>query len=320
MDPMSAAPPYMRLYWGDYFRDTRRLNRLEHSAYLLLIGELWVQGGVLDADDDTLARAALCTPEEWAEVKPIVMGFFTVSRGRLKQKRLSEELAKYEDTIGKRRAAGKAGGNAKACNNRGNPLADAKETPSVLLHNHNHNQNQNHKEEEAKASLPKPSARKETVYPEAFGLAWKAYPHEGGRSSKPDSLKEWLKLPTAEQDGLVGAITRMRPDVEKAFGGKGAPDMARWLKAGKHLSYPAPESIVPEFEWTGPAWIKAEAMNHADHRKLSAYLDRCDWVPEGNGGRVTHHRSVVTEFLQKELGRRLADQGVTISLLPKVPA
>ena len=29
----------MRMFWGDYFRDTRGLNRHEHSAYLILLGQ-----------------------------------------------------------------------------------------------------------------------------------------------------------------------------------------------------------------------------------------------------------------------------------------
>jgi uncharacterized protein YdaU (DUF1376 family) len=120
----------MRLYWGDYFRDTRRLSLREHGAYLLLLGELWVQGGKLPADDDTLARAALCTPAEWAEIRPTIMPFFRVVRGKLTQKRLAEELAKYDDTIRKRKLAGQKGGRATRGNGEENTEANAKQLPT----------------------------------------------------------------------------------------------------------------------------------------------------------------------------------------------
>lgn len=104
-----SPPPYMRLYWGDYLRDTPHLTRSQHGAYLLLLGALWNSGGKLPADDATLARRALCTPSEWSAMKETILAFFQVRRGKLTHKRLAVELAKYETTIGKRKAAGKAG-------------------------------------------------------------------------------------------------------------------------------------------------------------------------------------------------------------------
>jgi len=157
-----SAPPYMRFYWGDYFRDTRRLNRLEHSAYLLILGEMWVHGGTLPADDDTLARAALCTAEEWAEVREAVLPFFKVARGKLTQKRLSEEMSKYGDTVRKRKEAGKIGGSARCGKDNGNTEAKAKANASETASNsrHNQNQNQNHTSEERTSDVaPKRATR-----------------------------------------------------------------------------------------------------------------------------------------------------------------
>lgn len=125
-----SAPPYMRFYWGDYFRDTRTLNRLEHSAYLLLLGEMWVRGGKLPADDSALAKLALCTPDEWADVKPSIIGFFRVVRGHLTQKRLLAELAKYRVTVSKRKEAGKAGSDARHGKRTTSGAANAKQMPT----------------------------------------------------------------------------------------------------------------------------------------------------------------------------------------------
>jgi uncharacterized protein YdaU (DUF1376 family) len=117
----------MKLYWGDYFRDTRRLNRLHHSAYLLILGEMWIQGGNLPADDAELASIALCTPDEWDEIKGVVMAFFKVSRGKITQKRLSAEMAKYNDTKRKRKLAGQKGGSVSYGKGEGNRQAIAKQ-------------------------------------------------------------------------------------------------------------------------------------------------------------------------------------------------
>lgn len=126
-----SAPPYMRLYWGDYSRKTRHLKRAaEHGAYLMLIGALWDGGGKLPADDDTLASHAMLTPKEWASMKAKIMPFFKVSRGFLTQARVTEELAKYRDTSGKRKQAGKAGGRASRGKDGGNGEANALQMPT----------------------------------------------------------------------------------------------------------------------------------------------------------------------------------------------
>lgn len=74
-------------------------------------------------------------------------------------------------------------------------------------------------------------------YPEAFEAAWRAYPHVQGRSSKPNALAAWRKLPEDERDGLPGALERFRPKVGEVCGDRGAPCMARWLRDGKHLNF-----------------------------------------------------------------------------------
>ena len=134
-----SAPPYMKFYWGDYFGDTRRLRTpAEHGAYMLILGEMWRAGGSLPATDDELSRAAMCSPKEWSSLRPIIMPFFQVKRGRLTHKRVTEEMAKFEAVSKARKQAGKAGGNAKAGKEKEIPLANAKQKPSKSPHNQNH--------------------------------------------------------------------------------------------------------------------------------------------------------------------------------------
>lgn len=143
-----TAPPYQKFFWGSYHKHTPHLRHArEHGAYLLLIGALWNNGGRLPADDETLASYAMLTPKEWAAVKPKVMPLFRVVRGKLTNPRVTEDLAKYKSTSGKRKQAGKAGGETTARKQRENRAAIAtilptqsepesepkKETPVVLF-------------------------------------------------------------------------------------------------------------------------------------------------------------------------------------------
>lgn len=133
-----SAPPYMRLYWGDYFRDTPHLTKAaQHGAYMLLLGALWNSGGKLPADDKTLASKALCTPAEWALIKPLILPFFRITRGKLTQKRLSEELAKYESKIGKLKSAGKKGSLVTNGKHSTSSAANAEKKSGKCRHNQN---------------------------------------------------------------------------------------------------------------------------------------------------------------------------------------
>lgn len=125
-----SAPPYMRLFWGDYHKATRHLTRDQHGAYLLLIGEAWRLGGSLPDDDRLLAAWALCTPSEWAEIKSVVMAFFDFRRGKWTHDRVREERAHYETISRKRKSAGKRGGSVSHGKNSGNTEANAKQLPT----------------------------------------------------------------------------------------------------------------------------------------------------------------------------------------------
>jgi uncharacterized protein YdaU (DUF1376 family) len=175
----------MRLYWGDYHKRTRHLKRDQHGAYFLLIGEAWQLGGTLPDDDAKLAAWALCTPEEWASMKPVVMEFFALRRGKWWHDRVREELASYEATSRKRKEAGKKGGTGRPGNTTGNREANAYQLPTKP-----EPEPEPYKKEQEPLS-PTPT---KAAYPEDFEAAWKLYPHHTRRSSKPDSLSQWRKL------------------------------------------------------------------------------------------------------------------------------
>lgn len=92
--------------------------------------------------------------------------------------------------------------------------------------------------------------RRRVDYPEPFEAAWRAYPHVQGRSSKPNALAAWRKLPDDERAGLMAAIERFRPKVGEVCGDRGAPCMARWLRDGKHLNFLGARAVeLPVERW-----------------------------------------------------------------------
>jgi uncharacterized protein YdaU (DUF1376 family) len=304
-----SAPPYMKLFWGDYHKRTRHLKRDQHGAYFLLIGEAWQLGGALPDDDAKLAAWALCTPEEWAAIKPVVMEFFALRRGKWWHDRVREELATYEATSRKRKAAGKKGGKASGGTAKENPEANA-----YLLPTKPEPEPEPKKEIDFVAEAtpkPKPKARS---YSEAFEAAWQAYPHHKGRSSKPNAAAVFAKLPDDERDGMVAAIGRFAPNVAETCGGKGAPDMAVWLKDGKHLNWTAdaPSTAPARQTFNAPA-VRASIVKAQDEDFARRWIDHyCRWEPDGR--RLIARTSSVASRLQRDLAEWASANRVTIDV------
>jgi uncharacterized protein YdaU (DUF1376 family) len=128
-----SAPPYQKLFWGSYHKHTAHLsNAREHGAYLLLIGALWNNEGRLPSDDVTLAGHAKVTLKEWEAIRPKLINgtLLKIVRGKLTQSRVTEDLAKYRDTSGKRKEAGRAGGLASGGKTTGKRKAFASVLPT----------------------------------------------------------------------------------------------------------------------------------------------------------------------------------------------
>lgn len=97
---------WMPLYVGDYLRDTRDLNTLQHGAYLLLIMHYW-QHSALPSDEARLAAIAGLSVAQWRRIREAVAAKFADG---WKHKRIEAELAKTERAIMQRRLAGRSGG------------------------------------------------------------------------------------------------------------------------------------------------------------------------------------------------------------------
>jgi len=97
---------WMPLYIGDYLRDTRDLNTLQHGAYLLLIMHYWQHDG-LPTDEARLAAIAGLSVAQWRRIRAAIEAKFAAG---WKHKRIDAEIAKVDRALMQRRLAGRNGG------------------------------------------------------------------------------------------------------------------------------------------------------------------------------------------------------------------
>lgn len=193
-----AAPPYMKLYVGDYHGDTTHLTTVEHGAYLLLLMAMWRAGGKLPRDDKRIAALAKLSASDWAEIKPTIMEFFTVSGGSISHKRLVAEMAKYETVVEKRSKAGKASAAKKANENNEEASTHVEHVLNTCSHNQNHNQN--HLKKENTTYSPKKGTRLDPEWepsPEDRVFALKHLTPEGFTHEADQFRDYWIAKPGA---------------------------------------------------------------------------------------------------------------------------
>jgi uncharacterized protein YdaU (DUF1376 family) len=96
---------WMPIYWGDFLRDTRHLNKFQRDSYMMLIAHYWT-AGALPHDDRQLAKITDCTLEEWMADKSVVQAFFFDG---WRHKRIERELKHHMEVYAKRLAASEKG-------------------------------------------------------------------------------------------------------------------------------------------------------------------------------------------------------------------
>lgn len=127
-----TSHPYMPFYVGAYRKKTNRLTTEQHGAYLLLIMELWVQGGEMALDHKELARVAGVSIRRWPKVWEKIGSFFLFGAGFIRHERVDEELQKADQISTKRRAAGMRGNVIKSLKAKGSTLVEASQMRSQM--------------------------------------------------------------------------------------------------------------------------------------------------------------------------------------------
>lgn len=122
----TRADTWMKMYWGDYARDTGHLNALCHGAYLMLIKHYWCSGTPLRNDDSELWRVACCDSiSEWRKIKAKILRLFILDGEVLRHKRVDAEILIATTTSEAKSSAGKKGAEARWAE----PSVSAKKAP-----------------------------------------------------------------------------------------------------------------------------------------------------------------------------------------------
>lgn len=123
--------PYLPLYVNDFEGDTAHLTLEEDGAYNRLIRLCWRTSGCSIPNDPAwiMKRLRINKKQYDAVIKPLIVEFFIVKKGRVFQKRLKEEFLKINKTISERKKAGKKGGTAKALKDKDKTPSKAKDLP-----------------------------------------------------------------------------------------------------------------------------------------------------------------------------------------------
>jgi len=99
---------WMPVIIGDYLKDTRKLNTVEHGAYFLIMMEMWVSGGHVEMRH--LPNVSLLSKAKFKKVWINLEKYFEKSGNNISQKRLLIELHKSEGNREIKQKNGKLGG------------------------------------------------------------------------------------------------------------------------------------------------------------------------------------------------------------------
>lgn len=252
------------------------LSLEERGAYNTLLDLIYDRSGPVPDDARWLSGWMGCSLRRWAQLRASLVGKgkiyeITVNgiaslmnpRAAIEienQAKLSRNLSEIGAKGGRKRAE-----NA-AASKENKELAQAPAQAPLKLKTETETV-----QEEANASLSSPDdAPRTRQYPEPFELAWKAYPHVKGRSSKPKALGSWRRLPANVRDQLPPAIARYARDGREPKSDCGAPAMQRWLSEERFTDWMRPpESPVAAI---GPT---PAALAH----RLQHYRETGEWRP-----------------------------------------
>jgi uncharacterized protein YdaU (DUF1376 family) len=194
--------PAMMLWTDKYLGDTTHLTTVEHGAYLLILMAMWRAGGRLPNDEIRLARTARVSIDRWRKMEASVGAFLMVENGHVTQKRLKREFEKATSRLEKLKAAGHAGGSAKALKYNNTTRSDARKMPEAESKPAPTTENWKLEEEgNLKVSCPKPAkpVRTRKAYSEEFEAFWSDYPTDN-LMSKSEAGKAWDRLTEEDRE------------------------------------------------------------------------------------------------------------------------
>lgn len=120
------ASPWFRFFPKDYLGDTK-VRVLTHQEKGILL-DLWcycAQDGSVPSDPAQLARLLKVSTREVSKALSVLRPFFQEEGGALVSVRLSNEIARYDEVVEKRKQAGSKGGSKRVANAQANASTQA---------------------------------------------------------------------------------------------------------------------------------------------------------------------------------------------------
>lgn len=126
---------YAKIHFKDYAADTSHLSLVEHGVYFQMMRLYYTTEKPLPLDRCRVARLIGCrTSEERIAVDEVIEEFFVEEADGWHQKRMDEEIAKYQDRAEKNRECGKLGGRPKKpTDNPNGSQTKPKDNPQITL-------------------------------------------------------------------------------------------------------------------------------------------------------------------------------------------
>ncbi len=177
---------YYKRNIGDYHKKAGRCSMLQHGAYTLLKDACYDREAFPASEEEAFEWTWASTPEEEAAVRFILGRFFKFEDGHYVQKRIAEELARYQENretnarIAKEREAKKRA----AREERERSEHEACDDDHEACENQ-HESAPNHK---PLTSNQEPGTN---PYPAEFEIAWSTYPKREGSNPKKKAFHAW---------------------------------------------------------------------------------------------------------------------------------
>jgi uncharacterized protein YdaU (DUF1376 family) len=219
---------YMRLYTGDYQRDTQHLSCSEHGIYLKLLMHCWDQKGPAPLDERRLVGIVNArSGDEIEALRRVLSEFFTKMEDGWYNKRMAEEIAFSDHIAHASSEGGKRSAEIRQARSNMRKISRIEGTlkaPSTIL------------EGALVSPSPSPSPKEKTntrataLHATAgFPAFWDAYPKRKGKQA---ALQAYLKLQPAEdlQAQILRAVKAAKSSDEwKRDNGRYIPLPASYL-------------------------------------------------------------------------------------------
>lgn len=323
-----STHPYIPLYVDDYDAATAHLTIEEDGAYSRLLRLCWrTPGCSLPNEPAWIARKIRLSMEDYERVaKPVIDEFFTLSRGRLVQKRLRDEYDDISRKKSARKSAGKKGGEAKARKTKDNSASIANDLPSDTRAFPNPDPNP--EPEEAIASMAgsaeaapernepvrgkvgrrKPETAIPEGYPDANAIAdGQARIREAGANLDARVQAERFRNHALQNDRRCRDwAAAWRNWIVGAVGD--APKSA----AAAPLFASAP-AITVAATYDGPAELRASVVRAAGEPFAVKYIDHCRW--DGVRRALIAKTGFAADEIRNELRRWLVEKNVRVEVV-----